>query len=45
MNHQVKQAIIPQLSLRETVQQWGTICNALTEGRRKRTMQVNKMFY
>jgi hypothetical protein len=44
MYHQVKLAIVPKLTLEETIKDWAMICALLAERKRKRKNQMNKAF-
>ena len=44
MYRQVEQAIIPDLSLQETIEDWDSIRVLLTEGQRKRKTQMTTAF-
>ena len=40
MYHQIERAILPNLSLQNTIQDWSEIRNLLAEGQRKRINQI-----
>jgi len=44
MYHQIELAIIPMLSLGDTIKHWNSIGSSLAEHDRKRTMQLDKAF-
>jgi hypothetical protein len=44
MHHQVELAILPELSLAETIQEWRTIHRSLAESPRQRKAQVAAAF-
>ena len=44
MYHQIERAILPDLSLQNTIQDWDEIRNLLVEGQRKRMNQITMAF-
>ena len=44
MYHQIERAILPSLSLGDTIQDWSEIRNLLAEGQRKRINQITIAF-
>ena len=44
MYHQIEQAILPKLSLEETMRDWNIIRTLLAEAQRKRKNQIPKAF-
>ncbi len=42
--HLIKQAVNPVLSLEDSIKNWKTIANDLSENPRKRGMQIQKMY-